>query len=116
ILNGTNNYSGATIVNSGRLILDGKNLGGGLLTNTIGTTLAGIGSNSGPVVVNGTLSPGDDSTTVGTIGAGPLTLNSSTLVFDVDTSSDSVQVNGNLTLSGSIGIQLVPGPGLTLGQ
>jgi hypothetical protein len=87
-----------------------------MLTNTVGTTLAGVGSNSGPVVVNGTLSPGDDSTPIGTFGAGPLTLNSSTLVFDIDTTSDQVQVNGNLTLSGSIGVLLVPGAGLTLGQ
>jgi autotransporter-associated beta strand protein len=117
ILGGTNTYSGSTTVNSGRLVLDGQNLGGGLLTNTIGTTLAGAGSNTGPVVVNGTLSPGDDSTAAAALGTGPLTLNSSTLVFDIGgTTNDSVQVNGNLALSGTIGIQLVPGTSLTVGQ
>jgi fibronectin-binding autotransporter adhesin len=116
IVNGINNYSGSTIVKAGRFVLDGKNLGGGLLTNAPGTTIAGLGTNSGPVAVNGTLSPGDDSTATGTIGTGPLTLNSATLTFDVDTTSDRVEVNGNLTLNGTIGIQLVPGGSLTLGQ
>jgi len=116
ILGGTNSYSGSTILVSGRLILDGQNLGGGLLTNALGTTLAGLGSNSGPVVVNGTLSPGNDFNPIGTFGAGPLTLNSSTLVFDIGTTSDSIQINGNLALSGTIGIQLVPGGPLSVGQ
>jgi fibronectin-binding autotransporter adhesin len=116
ILGGTNNYSGTTTLNSGRLIIDGQNLGGGSLSNIAGTTLGGTGSNSGPVVVNGNLSPGDDSVPVATFGTGPLTLNSSTLVCDIGTTSDSVQVNGNLALSGTIGLQLVVGGSLTVGQ
>jgi len=116
ILGGTNNYSGNTIVISGKLTLDGRNLGSGLLTNVAGTTISGIGSNTGPVVINGTLSPGNDSTPTATFGTGPLTLNSATVVCDVDTASDLIEVNGNLTLNGSIGIQLVPGFSLTVGQ
>jgi len=39
------------------------------------------------------------------------------LVFDIGNTSDSIQVNGNLALSWpTIGIQLVPGGSLTLGQ
>jgi hypothetical protein len=68
------------------------------------------------VVVNGALSPGNDSIATATFGTGPLTLNGATLTFDVSTTSDLVEVNGNLTLNGSIGIQLVPGGALTLGQ
>jgi autotransporter-associated beta strand protein len=116
ILGGTNTYTGNTIVISGRLLVDGKNIGGGMLTNASGTTLGGVGSNSGPVVVNGTLSPGDDSPAIGTLGTGPLTLNNATARFDVDSTSDFVSVNGNLTLNGTIGVQLVPGFSLPLGQ
>jgi autotransporter-associated beta strand protein len=116
ILAGTNTYSGSTIVTVGKLVLDGRNIGGGLLTNAAGSTLAGLGTNTGPVVVNGTLSPGDDTTAVGSLGTGPLTLNSSKLVFDVDANSDSVQVSGNLTVTGTIGVQLVPGASLAAGQ
>jgi len=116
VLHGTNNYAGNTVVNSGKLVLSGKNIGGGLLTNTVGTTISGVGSNSGPVAVNGTLSPGDDATPVGTFGTGPLTLNNATLAFDVDASSDLVEVNGNLGLNGTIGVQVVPGSSLTVGQ
>jgi len=115
ILAGTNTYLGSTLLSLGRLVIDGPNIGGGALTNVVGTTLAGLGSNSGPVVVSGTLSPGDDNTPTGTLGTGPLTLNSAKLVFDVDTASDSVQVNGNLTLVGATTIQLVPGNSLTAG-
>src|SRR4029077_13354926 len=39
-----------------------------------------------------------------------------TLVFDIGTTSDSIQVNGNLALSGTIGIQILPGGSLTVGQ
>jgi autotransporter-associated beta strand protein len=116
VLNGNNNYSGSTIVRAGKLVLDGKNLGGGLLTNAPGTTITGLGTNSGPVAVNGTLSPGDDATPTGNIGTGPLALNNSTVTFDVDTLSDSISVNGNVTVNGTIGIQLVPGSSLSFGQ
>jgi autotransporter-associated beta strand protein len=108
ILTGTNTYTGGTLVSAGRLILDGRNTGGGGLTNLSGSTIAGVGTNDGLVQIAGTLSPGDDSITTGTLGTGPLTINGgSTLVFDVDNSaSDHVEVNGNLTLNGSIGIKL----------
>ena len=116
ILTGTNTYTGNALVSAGRLILDGRNIGGGGLTNLPGSTIAGIGTNNGPVQIGGTFSPGDDSTPSGTFGTGPLTLSGSTLVFDVDNSlSDHVEVNGNLTLSGTVSVQLNLGT-LTVGQ
>jgi fibronectin-binding autotransporter adhesin len=116
ILTGTNTYTGSTLVNAGRLVLDGFNIGGGGLTNVAAPTVAGIGTNNGPVEIDGIISPGDDLNPSGALGTGPLNLNGATAVFDVDNSvSDSIWVNGDLTLSGSVGIQLNIGA-LTVGQ
>jgi autotransporter-associated beta strand protein len=116
ILIGTNTYTGGTMVTSGRLVLDGFNIGGGGLTNLAGSTLAGVGSNSGPVSISGTFSPGDDSVTTATIGTGPLTLSGGTLVMDVDNSaSDLIEVHGNLTLGANTSVQLNLG-NLTVGR
>ncbi len=116
ILTGTNTYTGNALVSAGRLVLDGQNIGGGGLTNLPGSTIAGTGTNNGPVQIGGTFSPGDDSSPWATFGTGPLTLSGSTLVFDVDNSqSDHVEVNGNLTLSGTVSVQLNLGT-LTVGQ
>jgi autotransporter-associated beta strand protein len=117
ILAGTNTYTGGTLVNAGKLTLDGQNISGAAVTNVSGTTIAGIGSNSGPVVVNGTLSPGDDLNTVGTLGTGPLILNGAKLAADLSSpNSDLVMANGNLTLNGTVNIQLNFVGTLTVGQ
>jgi fibronectin-binding autotransporter adhesin len=116
ILTGTNTYTGGALVSAGKLVLEGHNIGGAGLTNLPGSTIAGLGTNDGPVQIGGVLSPGDDSSIAGTLGTGPLTLSGATLVFDVDNSgTDHVEVNGNLTLSGNVGVQLNIG-NLTVGQ
>jgi fibronectin-binding autotransporter adhesin len=116
ILTGTNNYTGGTVVTSGKLVLDGFNIGGGGLTNLAGSTIAGIGTNSGPVHVGGTFSPGNDGAVAAVFGTGPLTISGSTLVFDIDNgASDRVEVAGNLTVSGTVKVQLNVGT-LTVGQ
>src|SRR6185369_15346458 len=51
ILTGTGTYTGPTLVQQGRLFLNGINTGGGTITNVIGTTLGGNGTNSGLVQV-----------------------------------------------------------------
>jgi fibronectin-binding autotransporter adhesin len=109
-------YSGATVVNSGSLLLNGILSGGGVLSNAVGTTLGGNGTNAGPVSVSGQLSPGDSA---GTFGAGGLSMDSgATLNFDVNASNaigsgvnDLLQVNGNLSLNNnSITINLLGSP------
>jgi fibronectin-binding autotransporter adhesin len=97
-------YTGGTTVNGGKLILNTIIANGGLLTTASGTTLAGTGTNTGPVNVTGTLNPGDLGV-AGTFGSGSLTFGSGgTVTFDLSTTTtagtgvnDLVQVNGDLT-------------------
>lgn len=103
-ITGAGSLTGATVVNSGSLVLNGAWTGGGLLTNAAGTTLSGRGTNSGPVDVSGQLSPG---TSAGTFTSGSLTLESgATVVFELGSNTtvgggvnDLLQVNGNLNLN-----------------
>jgi autotransporter-associated beta strand protein len=44
VLAGTNNYAGSTMVNAGTLYVDGRNIGGGALTNLAGSTIGGTGT------------------------------------------------------------------------
>jgi autotransporter-associated beta strand protein len=95
-----NNTLGAVNLNDGSLILNGANTTGNITVN--GGTLAGIGSVSGPVVVNnsGHLSPG---ASPGTFTAGELTLNAGS-ILDMELVSagngDLMVANGLLTLNG----------------
>ena len=54
-LTGTNTYNGTTIVTGGRLIIDGRNQGTGLMTIKENGCLSGTGTIAGPVVVNGSM-------------------------------------------------------------
>ena len=96
-------YNGNVYVNGGTVTLKGSI--GGTVTSKINTTLAGSGSASGLVDVNGTFYPGS-SGVVGTFTAGGLTLEgNAALIMDLSSSiasgNDSIQVNGNLTMNGN---------------
>jgi fibronectin-binding autotransporter adhesin len=100
-LTGASNYSGATIVNAGRLEVDGS-LGAGSLVAVNSTgTLAGIGTVTGAVTINnhGTLEAGNSG--VGTLTLGSLTLgtNSGDVSTINVTQLGTIAVNGSLTLT-----------------
>ena len=61
-LTGTNIYKGYTIVNGGKLIVNGKNNGTGAVTVNASATLAGTGSVAGAVTIKeeGAIQPGDE--------------------------------------------------------
>ena len=117
ILSGTNNYSGNTNVNVGTLLVDGS-LGAGLVNVASGATLGGTGTIGGPVTIQngGILAPGD---APGTLTMGTLTLNSGSILncqLGIPNVvgggvNDLVNVNGNLTLAGTLNITNVGGFG-----
>jgi fibronectin-binding autotransporter adhesin len=113
-------YSGNTTVSNGTLVLNTTLSGGGTLTVLADTTLSGTGTNTGPVIVGGTLAPG---TSAGTFGSGDLTLLPGvTLAFElapVNTIgsgvNDLIQVNGDLTVNDNAFTFSLLGAGLQAG-
>jgi fibronectin-binding autotransporter adhesin len=115
-LTGTSTYTGATAVDAGRLQVDGT-LGNTAVSVASGATLGGGGSIGGGVTVNGgTISPGTsgsiDTLTMGTLVLGP----GSILEYDFNSpaSSDRIDVNGDLTLDGTLNGNVIGafGPGV----
>ncbi len=111
ILNGGCSYSGNTTVTGGTLVLDSQNTGGGTLTTAAGTTLTGAGGNNGPVLIGGSIHPGDAGNP-GTFSTGTLTMTNAAMTFRLSGSSDQIVVTGNLIMQGgSNTIQVVPNIG-----
>ena len=112
-LKGANTYSGSTIIEGGRLIVDGTNSGKGAITVKDGTTLAGSGSVASVVTLQegATLMAGPDSAM-----AKRLTVKSNVKAQDGSIihvavgaeKCNSLSVTGDLTLGENVTLQLAP--------
>jgi autotransporter-associated beta strand protein len=109
-LAGANGYSGTTTVSVGSLLVNGSLSGSGTVTVASGATLGGSGSIAGPVLVNGILAPG---AAIGSLSTGALTLNSgSSFAYEMNSAAgssvaaDFLKVFGNLTLNGTVNLDL----------
>ncbi|KAA0010824.1 autotransporter outer membrane beta-barrel domain-containing protein [Billgrantia pellis] len=117
ILSGDNTYSGATNINQGTLLVNGdQSAATGTVTVASGATLGGSGELGGTVTAlnGGRISPGNSA---GTLTMGNLALSSgSFLDFELGakniiggTLNDLLEVNGDLTLDGTLNVDLTPG-------
>jgi hypothetical protein len=104
-----NDIAGGTTINDTGTLQVSNRLGGSVLAN-VGSTLAGSGTITGPVTIEGTLSPGPNTAQLDT---GSLTIDSgSTLTIDIagntaGTGYDQVNTTGSVTLlGGSIALTL----------
>ncbi|MES2755139.1 MAG: autotransporter-associated beta strand repeat-containing protein, partial [Pseudomonadota bacterium] len=110
-LSGQNTATGTLAVNGGGIALPGRWAGAVTLAN--GTSLSGAGS------VTGVLSAGDAAIApgnggVGTLTTGGLVLGAGTVLnydFGAPGTSDLIQVNGNLTLDGTLNVNDIGGFG-----
>ncbi|BCU78075.1 autotransporter-associated beta strand repeat-containing protein [Luteolibacter sp. LG18] len=101
VLAGTSSYTGPTTVSTGTLLVNGA-LGTTAVTTATGTTFGGAGSLLGPLVVGGTLAPGNAG--IGTFTAAGVTLSSTaTLAIQLNSGSSAIDtlVAGNLNLGGA---------------
>ncbi|NQX00808.1 autotransporter-associated beta strand repeat-containing protein, partial [bacterium] len=109
IMNGTSTYSGTTTVSAGTLLISGINSGSGAVDVGASGKLGGIGTIAGGVNVTGVLSPGAsiESLSTGTVAFA----SGSKLTYELqDTSSvgaDLVDITGNLSLAGTVTLDLV---------
>jgi fibronectin-binding autotransporter adhesin len=100
-LAGANGYTGGTVANSGTLVVNGPLPGTTGVTVGAGGTLGGSATLTAPVLVTGTIDPGNGTTTA-TLTTGPLTLNAGAkLKFDLSgdpagTANDQLVVHGVL--------------------
>ena len=121
-LSATNNYTGATTVTGGTLLVNSPgnlSAGGGTVTVSSGATLGGTGTINRPVVVNdgAILAPGASPGTL-TLGAGLALNNASLLNYELGTSgvvglgvNDLTVVTGNFTLDGILNVTQLAGFG-----
>lgn len=109
-LTNTSSYTGTTTVSSGQLVINGNISTSPLTTVNNGATLSGNGSTGALTVANGgTLSPGNSP---GILNTGNATLEvGATLLIElngntVGTEYDQLNVNGTVTLAGTLNVLL----------
>ncbi len=106
-------YTGATLVNSGTLLVTGS-IGASTVSVNSAGTLGGTGVTGAVNVVGGTIAPGVG---IGTLSTGALSLNSlSTVKFELAVAgtvgsgiNDLLSIGGNLTLDGTLQVTEMPG-------
>jgi autotransporter-associated beta strand protein len=111
--NSSNNYTGATTINSGTLRINGDQIAAnGAVNVNSGGTLGGTGTVGGNITANAgsTIAPG---VSIGTLNtAGPVNLAGSLAIEIDDATSDRLAVGGSLTLNGaSLNITELAAPG-----
>jgi fibronectin-binding autotransporter adhesin len=121
VLTGPNSYTGGTIVSAGSLFINGDQTAAtGATTVANGAKLGGTGTIGGSVSVanGGTLAPGGVGGGVGTLTInGNLALSSGSILnysfgqagTAGGTSNDLTAVKGNLTLAGTLNVNVAPG-------
>ncbi|MBN8460058.1 MAG: autotransporter-associated beta strand repeat-containing protein [Verrucomicrobia bacterium] len=108
-LSGTGNtYTGATVVEEGRLLIDGSKTGSGTVTVKSGATLGGSGSVSGTTTLESgaTLAPGNSVGTLTFTGAVDLQAGSAYAVEITAAATNDRIVTGGLTANGTISVSL----------
>ncbi|MDG5814141.1 autotransporter-associated beta strand repeat-containing protein [Chitinispirillales bacterium ANBcel5] len=112
-LDEANTYTGPTTISGGTLLVNGSTASESNVTVESGAALGGSGTVQGDVSVQdgGRVTPGNLGP--GTLSTGALTLNSySELHFELGTNSDSIKVDGNLVLNGTLHVSAVEGFGV----
>jgi autotransporter-associated beta strand protein len=108
VLNATNTYRGATVVNAGTLVVNGSISTSSGITVAQGATLGGTGGTP-TLTVQGTISPGN-SVGVLNINGGLTLASTATTVIEIEgATADRINVTGNATLNGTL--QLVAAGG-----
>ena len=113
-LTATNVYKGYTIVNGGKLVVNGKNNGTGAVTVNVDGTLSGKGSVAGAVTVKegGFVEPGDEAVDGSSLSLGStLNVNKGAVVsIPADREKcNTLAVKGNITLDEGAVLQMAGG-------